>query len=136
MATKIKIGSLQKSLKKNGKEFVFGTSKELVSKMVSLGFTEVKTHNDVIGDAEFNLLMASLSNDYSPSEISDIKSYINGDVIVEGYSRVEKETVQKPAASVASKKEEAPRPQSSPVKKPQPATSATSLGAKPVANKP
>ena len=71
----IKIVALHKSLAKNGKETLFKTSKDLVAKLESLGFPKEKAHNDTVGEKEFNILFASLSDTYS-TEV-DINEYID-----------------------------------------------------------
>ena len=99
MAANIKIGVLQKSLSKGEKETFFKTSKELVLKMESLGFPKEKGHNDSIDEREFNILFASLADNYS-TEV-DIKSYIEGAAIVPGHGRdsgATEKTEAKPAA--------------------------------------
>lgn len=89
MANNIKIGNLQKALKKSDKGSVFKTSKELIEKMVSLGFTEVKSHTDIVSEAAFNILFADLSDTCSTD--IDIKDYIDGKAVVVGYSKSSKE---------------------------------------------
>jgi len=117
----IKIGALHKSLAKSEKETLFKTSKELVTKMESLGYPKEKGHNDSLSEKEFNILFASLSDTYS-TEI-DIKSYIEGAATVPGHGgKTEKETakqsdkkpaspmVEKPIADKPAKTERASKP--------------------------